>query len=192
MYYSKKLLTPNSWKIGIEKWDKLSTCGTFWMVQRPSYPFRGKKQAANVRMVIFEGLSLPIGSMGLVNVGNCTIHGSYGHGKSPRKKSSNCMVNLWNLPYSSTPRKINMEPWKSHVWKENHLNRTFIFRFHVNFRGSTLFGLLSYKKTPEGFRNSDHRFQNLLFSGCKSSVFGSENLSWRSRTERPVRYLTWN
>ena len=94
----KSYWPPNSWKIGIEKWDKLSTCGTFGMVQRPSYPFRGKKQAANVRMVIFEGLSLPIGSMGLVNVGKCTIHGSYGHGKSPRKKRSNCMVNLWNLP----------------------------------------------------------------------------------------------
>ena len=53
--------------------------------------------------------------MFMVNVGKCTIHGSYGHGKSPRKKkNSNCMVNLWNLPSSSTPRKINMEP-------ENHM-----------------------------------------------------------------------
>ena len=34
-----------------------------------------------------------------------------------------------------TPKKINMEPRNHPIEKENHLNQTIIFRFHVNLRG---------------------------------------------------------
>ena len=37
----------------------------------------------------------------------------------------------------NTPRKINMEPDKTPLEEENHLNQTIIFGFYVKLRGGT-------------------------------------------------------
>ena len=47
-----------------------------------------------------------------------------------------------------TPRKINMEPKNHPIEKENHLNQTIIFRFHVNLPGciyQPIYGIITIR-----------------------------------------------
>ena len=48
-------------------------------------------------------------------------------------------LGLGRVFISDTPRKINMEPKNHPIEKENHLNPTIIFRFHVNLPGCIIF-----------------------------------------------------
>ena len=61
----------------------------------------------------------------MVNVGEYTIHGSYGNNSVKQKTT----------PLKFTPRKTNECPLKINGWKMYFLVKYFLLRGHVSFRG---------------------------------------------------------
>ena len=127
--------------------------------------------------------------MFMVNVGKCTMHGSYGHGKSPRKKAATvwwicgiCLIvvhpgkSTWNL-------KITCLKGKS---SEPNLD----FQLPCEFSGVYI-GLVSCH-TKRLLKASE-----IQTTGSKICSLVDANhrclevncLSWRSGTERPVDTL---
>ena len=77
-----------------------------------------------------------------------------------------------------TPLKFNMEPKNHPIEKENHLNQTIIFRFHVKFRGSN-------PKWKKRWSSTSESLQILWYSKFVTIFFINDR--WRSRFHHPEK-----